>query len=243
MAIDAIITGLVFITIHLLANNILPVARVRQLKWLSFSGGVACAYVFVYILPALHEEQQDFGAQTTEEFVMESELYFFGLLGLLMFYGMQKAVDARNEKQGEKGKSGSFFWVQVIFFSIYNFMIAYIVIATEVEGIQAVFYSTAIGLHFMAIAHDLWREDKERYNRTGRFVLAGGIIAGWIMGMMVTLSSFVLSIIFAFVSGAIILNVLKNELPSERNAHFPTFALGAMSYTLFVMGIKFFFEW
>ncbi|PSL47025.1 uncharacterized protein DUF3270 [Salsuginibacillus halophilus] len=242
MSLDAFITGLVFIIIHLLTNHLMPASRLQRLRWLSFSAGIAVSYVFVYVLPSLHEEQADFGEQR-EEFVMESELYFIGLLGLLVFYGVQKLADHISRDEEGVKLEGPFFWIQIAFFTVYNMLISYIVIAADVEGVQAAFYSIAIGTHFIAVAHDLWREDARRYNRLGRFIMAGGIVVGWLSGMFIELSSFMLSIIFAFISGAMILNVLKVELPSEEDAHFPTFAMAAVGYTAIVMALKYFFEW
>lgn len=240
MSIDIIVMGLFFVTIHLLANELIPADRIKRLRWLSFSGGLAVSYVFVYVLPSMHREQQqleDYASTLT----MESELYFIGLLGLLLFYGIEKSVSYANEKG--LAKKNAFFWLQVGFFTFYNMLIAYTVMATNVQGIQAVFYGTAIGLHFIAVAHDLWRKDPDRYRKTGRFILASGIFIGWGIGISVQLTAVMQSIIFAFISGAMILNVLKNELPKERDAHFPTFAFAIISYTSITVALKYFFEW
>lgn len=240
MSIEIFLIGVFFITIHLLANELMPSEQIKRLRWLSFSGGLAVAYVFVYVLPSLHREQQQL-KDYASTFTMASELYFVGLLGLLLFYGVENAVSAAQEKG--KAKNGGFFWLQIGFFTVYNMLIAYIVVISYVKGVQALFYGTAIGLHFIAVAHDLWRKSPERYNKVGRYVLASGIFVGWGIGMMVNLSSIVQSLIFAFISGAMILNVLKNELPKERDAHFPTFALAIVSYTSITLTLKYFFEW
>lgn len=86
-------------------------------------------------------------------------------------------------------------------------------------------------------------EYAEIYNKLGRFVLALCIVVGWIMGMTVKLSPLIESIIFAFISGAMILIVLKYELPPDDDAHFPTFAFGVVAYTTLTMSMEFFFQW
>ncbi|MFC0561193.1 hypothetical protein ACFFH4_19790 [Halalkalibacter alkalisediminis] len=80
-------------------------------------------------------------------------------------------------------------------------MIVYVVTASNVNGIQALFYGVAVGLHFIAVSHDLWRKNPTLYNVIGRYVITIGIIIGWAMGTLVTLSSFTQSLIFAFISG------------------------------------------
>ncbi|WP_026675189.1 hypothetical protein [Alkalihalobacterium bogoriense] len=240
MSFDLLAMGLFFIAIHLLANELIPADRIKRLRWLSLSGGFAVSYVFVYVLPSLHREQQELH-EYRHTFAMESELYFIGLLGLLLFYGVEKKVSDANEK-GIADRQ-AYFWLQTIFFTLYNMLIAYTVVASFVEGIQALFYSVAIGLHFIAVAHDLWRKSPERYNKVGRYVLASGICIGWLIAMLTQFSAVTQSIIFAFISGAMLLNVLKNELPKERDAHFPTFAVAIVSYTSITLGLKYFFQW
>ncbi|OIJ18691.1 hypothetical protein BKP45_15980 [Anaerobacillus alkalidiazotrophicus] len=241
MSIDAFIMGIAFIMIHLLANDLIPSGRIQRLKWFSFSGGLAVSYVFVYVLPTLHKEQilvKKYG----NYFTMESELYFIGLLGVLIFYGIQKVV-RKEQRSGNPKKARALFWLQIKFFGFYNMLVAYTILSHNVSGIQAVFYGIAVGLHFVAVAHDLWREDADIYNKHGRYVLALGIVVGWITGMTISLSPLIESMIFAFISGAMILNVLKYELPPDDEAHFPTFAIGVVAYTTLTMSMKFFFQW
>ncbi|MDT8859559.1 hypothetical protein N0O92_04880 [Alkalihalobacillus sp. MEB130] len=241
MSLDAFIMGFAFILIHLFANELIPSSRIQRLKWFSFSGGLAVSYVFVYVLPTLHKEQilvKKYG----DYFTMESELYFIGLLGVLIFYGIQKVVRKAQLKQNTQ-KARALFWLQILFFGFYNMLVAYTVISHDVLGVQALFYGLAVGMHFVAVAHDLWREYADIYNKVGRYVLALGIIAGWIMGVTLHVSPLVESIIFAFIAGAMILNVLKYELPPDDEAHFVTFTIGVVSYTAITMSLKFFFQW
>ena len=241
MSIDALIMGIAFILIHLFANKLIPSNRIQRLKWFSFSGGLAVSYVFVYILPTLHKEQTLVKAYG-DYLSMESELYFVGLIGLIIFYGIQKIV--RNaQRKDQKNKAKTLFRLQIMFFGVYNMLVAYTIISHEILGIQAVFYGLAVGMHFIAVAHDLWREYAEIYNKVGKYVLALGIIAGWTLGITVDLSPLIESIIFAFIAGAMILNVLKYELPPDDEAHFSTFAIGVISYTAITMSLKFFFQW
>ncbi|WP_096153889.1 MULTISPECIES: hypothetical protein [Bacillus] len=241
MTLDAFLMGIAFILIHLLANKFIPSNRIHRLKWFSFSGGLAVSYVFVYVLPTLHKEQI-LVKQYYDHLTMPSELYFVGLVGVLMFYGVQKVVrKAQMDNKTEKARS--LFWLQILFFGIYNMLVSYTVISHNVAGIQAIFYGLAVGMHFIAVAHDLWREYADIYNKVGRYVLTLGIVLGWGMGMLLNLSPVMESIIFAFIAGAMILNVLKYELPPDNEAHFFTFLIGVVSYTTITMSLKLFFQW
>ncbi|MFZ4454483.1 hypothetical protein [Salibacterium aidingense] len=239
MTVDTIILGILYLSVQLFANKIISSSTIGRFKWLSFSGGVAVSYVFVYVLPSLHEEQDSFSQ--SGGLTMDSELYILGLIGLLIFYGVHKAAE-RAARKHEKGE-GSFFWIQISFFAVYNMLIAYNIIASDVEGIEAVFYGIAVGLHFMAVSHDMWREDTARYEKLGRYLLAAGIFAGWFIGAFAPMPSYMLAVVFAFISGAMMMNVLKKELPSEENAHFRTFLGGALGYTILTIALKLFFNW
>ncbi|MFB5661794.1 hypothetical protein [Alteribacillus sp. HJP-4] len=236
---DPTLIIIVYLTVQLFANKLISTSHVGRFKWVSFSGGVAVSYVFVYVLPSLHEEQEKFKASGL--LAMESELYLLGLFGLLVFYAVHNAAEKAYQKhaQGE----GSFYWIQIIFFGMYNMFISYHVFGSDIEGIEAWFYGLAVGLHFMAISNDLWREDAKRYVELGRYILAAGILSGWLLGVFVSMPDYALGIVFAFISGAMILNVLKKELPSEHNAHFRTFLLSSIGYTLITFALKLFFEW
>ncbi len=52
---------------------------------------------------------------------------------------------------------------------------------------------------------------------------------------MTTLPEFVVGILFAFLAGAIVLNVLKEELPEERQSRFWLLAPGALGYAALLL--------
>lgn len=58
------------------------------------------------------------------------------------------------------------------------------------------------------------------------------MLVGWIVGLTADLSDRALALIIAFLGGGIILNVLKDELPRERQARFLPFVLGGIAYTI-----------
>ncbi|WP_280768845.1 hypothetical protein [Salipaludibacillus daqingensis] len=236
MSIIPFLVGIVFIAIHFLANVLIPSGKMNRIKWFSFSGGLAVSYVFVYLLPTLHKEQTNID-EPYRHLTMESEIYFVGLLGVVVFFGIQIII-----RQNYISHVSSF-WSVIMFYALYNALVSYVVLSFEVSGIQAIFYCFAIGLHFIAVAHDMWREFPQEYNKYGRYILAVGIVLGWLFALTTDLTPLFKSIIFAFVSGAMLFTVFKHELPSEKEAHFPTFAAAVVIYSFITMSLKFFFEW
>jgi hypothetical protein len=92
-----------------------------------------------------------------------------------------------------------------------------------------------VGLHFVTTDHDLREHHKARYDRTGRWVLAGAVLLGWALGFLGRLPEAGIGLLFAFLAGDVVLNVLKEELPEERESNFGAFALGAGGYAFLLL--------
>ncbi|MGM0898072.1 MAG: hypothetical protein ACQEV0_09235 [Bacillota bacterium] len=228
--------GIVFILIHFFASALVPRDKLKQMKWFSFSGGLAVSYIFIYLFPTLHKQQANI-EEPYRQLTMESEIYFLGLLGVVIFVGIQIII------QQNYISRTSTFWSVIAFYASYNGLVSYSVLSLDVSAIQALFYCLAIGPHFVAVAHDMWRKFPEEYNKYGRYLLAVGIVAGWIVALTTELTPLFKSIVFSLVSGAMIFTVFKHELPSEKETHFPTFLLSVVIYSAITISLKFLFEW
>lgn len=82
-----------------------------------------------------------------------------------------------------------------------------------------------MGLHFIINDQGLRECHGAVYDH--RRLLAGAPLAGWAVGVLVRLSPVTIATIFAFLAGSIILNVLKEELPEERESRFWALGTGA----------------
>ncbi|MDA0268434.1 MAG: hypothetical protein O2890_14955 [Cyanobacteria bacterium] len=87
-----------------------------------------------------------------------------------------------------------------------------------------------LGVHSVVNDLGLREHHKQAYDRVGRWVLAASIITGWVIGQALVLNPAAIATIWALVAGGVILNVLKEELPEERESDFGTFLVGAVGY-------------
>jgi hypothetical protein len=62
-------------------------------------------------------------------------------------------------------------------------------------------------------------------------VLAVAVVLGSVFGLLVHLSHLTVGLVVAFLTGAIVLNVVKEELPGDSEARFGPFLAGAVGYT------------
>jgi hypothetical protein len=248
---------------HLFAGALRFLRGVPRSRWLSFAGGVAVAYVFVHLLPELQAGQEEIrqsgslGVQW-----LEHHVYVVALLGLSIFYGLERAAKsdrsrraATNEysddgedlaahggetsqKDEEEGDEASawVFWLHMASYSVYNALIGYLLIRREEPDVRSLlFFAAAMGLHFLTNDYALREHHKETYDRLGRWMLAAAVLVGWGIGQMTEIDDAALAVIFAFLGGGIILNVLKEELPDERQSNFGAFASGVAVYTLLLL--------
>jgi hypothetical protein len=68
-------------------------------------------------------------------------------------------------------------------------------------------------------------------------LLAGAILVGSPVGLANEISEAAVAVITAFLAGGVILNVLKEEMPSERQGRFWAFALGTAAYAALLLTV------
>ncbi len=225
--------------IHLYAGKLRFLDRIPRSRWLSMASGVSVAYVFVHLLPELNERQEAI-AQTGVLSFLEHHVYLMALSGLAIFYGLERAVrESRehNKASGEKDVADpGIFWLHIGSFALYNGLIGYLLLHREEPGIQSLFlFFIAMGLHFIVNDFGLRQDHKHTYHKIGRWILAAAIIVGWVIGYGTEISEAAIAVLFAFLAGGVILNVLKEELPEERKSRFWAFALGTAVYTALLL--------
>jgi hypothetical protein len=93
-----------------------------------------------------------------------------------------------------------------------------------------ILFAFAMGVHFVVNDFGLREDHKGAYDRVGRWVLAAAVFAGWAVGLLSEISEAALAVLFAFLAGGVVMNVLKEELPEERESRFWAFVLGAGLY-------------
>lgn len=96
----------------------------------------------------------------------------------------------------------------------------------------AVLFAVAMGLHFVLTDRGLVAHYPRRFARTGRLVLAGALVAGWVLAALAApVSTLAVTLLTALLAGAILMNVFKEELPTAGRSSFGAFLAGAGVYT------------
>ncbi|PZO17345.1 MAG: hypothetical protein DCF25_11155 [Leptolyngbya foveolarum] len=230
------IAALLLSATHIAACRLKFLDTVPRSRWLSVGSGVSVAYIFVHVLPDLSNAQADFVDKVAVLSAVEHHIYIVALVGLLACYGLERAAKTSRQESREAGEGDvtqpGVFWLHMASFALYNALIGYLLTHREESGLYSLIaYAFAMALHFIVNDFSLREDHKGAYRRQGRWILAAAIIVGWVVGSQTDISEALTAVLFAFLSGGIILNVLKEELPQEKESKFWTFLAGALGYS------------
>ena len=212
--------------------------------WLSFAGGVSMGYVFMHLLPELSLFQAALPKVAVPEqvsIVLEFRVYVMALTGLITYYGMERMVVYFHNAEGEQEiskRSVAVFWVHIIGFALYNALIGYMVVNSRPAGLMPLLLICVVmGLHFLIIAHGLHREHQAHYSPKVQWLLAAAIAIGWLVGVVMHVPENIKIIVFSFLAGGLIVNTIKEEMPSAKESRFWSFLLGVLFLAIMAFGI------
>ncbi len=241
LLLSAVIAAL-FAAVHVAGGRLAFLTATPRSVWLSFAGGVAVAYVFVHLLPELAAYQDTVGARVRRGggllAAIEHHIYVVALVGLASFYGLDRLArqSTRRGRGGERRPSAGVFWIHLSSFAAYNLLIGYLLLHREAADLRGLLiYAVAMGLHFVVNDQALREHHGPAYHAVGRWLLAAAPPAGWALGAATTITPAAVAMLFAFLAGGVVLNVLKEELPGERESRFSAFAAGSIAYAALLL--------
>jgi hypothetical protein len=229
--------------VHYLAGRLWFLGGVPRSRALSFAGGVSVAYVFVHLFPEVQEAGASIAESELGPLVLfaDHHIYLVTLMGFVAFYGLERFA-ANDESENEDGErdavveSREVFWLHVGSFGAYNILVGYLLLHREEAGVVSLLlFFVAMALHFLVNDHGLREHHGALYHDRGRWVLAAAVLVGTGIGLVVDVPAGVLAVLFAFLAGGIVLNVIKEELPEERESRFPAFAVGTGGYAVLLL--------
>jgi hypothetical protein len=228
--------------VHLLAGRLTFLQGQPRRTWLSAAGGVSVSYVFLHLLPELHQGQHTLGQAGVSGWLAgrgDTGIYLVALAGLTIFYGLERLAmrsrtASRTAGAGDR-TAGAAFAVHVGSFALYNMVVGYLLLHGERDNLPT--YAAAMGLHFVVNDRALREHHKERYDSTGRWILAAAVLGGWVAALVVRIHEAAVTLLVALLAGGVILNVLKEELPQHRESRFSAFLAGAGVYGALLLAL------
>jgi len=187
-------------------------------------------------------DAQDKIEQINNPFInfLDYHIYLISLLGFMLFYGLESVAKISKEKNlklhNKNFAESKVFYLHIISFAAYNLLIGYFILHREVPGlVSLLFYFVAMATHITVNDYSLRQHFKEDYQKTGRWILSAAVIIGWLFAVFFDLPDITLDMLFAFLAGGMILNIIKEELPEERQSKFTGFMMGCLVYTILLL--------
>jgi hypothetical protein len=213
--------------------------KIGRRTLVSVAGGAAVAYVFIDLFPQLAFAAGAFRDATSHLGirVLHVGVYLASLIAFLFFYGVEELVirsrdEADRERRREATGVHPLFRIHMAAFSVYAWLVGYLLVrSTERAAAPLAFFTAAMALHFLSVAHALREEHGRRYDRLGAWVLAASCAAGWACGVGFGVPGTTMGILLGGVAGGVVANTVISELPREKQGEFVPFLAGAAVYT------------
>jgi hypothetical protein len=256
--VGALVAAVALAALHLAAPHIRRLPLVPERATGSFAGGLAVAYVFLHLLPEIAEGNEAIGAALSDVVeptpLVDLGIFLVALAGFAAFYGLQRLADRQapaparsavpvgvgapaggqrsTEEREPEPEPAGVYWLHLGSFMVYNALITYTMALRLRTGVAfAVLFTIAMGLHFVLTDRSLEEHYPRRFPHSGRLLLAGALLAGWLLdALFAPTSALLVALLTALLGGSILLNVFKEELPSTGRSSYPWFLVGLVLY-------------
>jgi hypothetical protein len=228
------VAALVLASVYVFGHRLHSTSRHRE--WVSVAAGISVATIFLDILPAITESQTHFlsNPKHIEALFPEQAVYLATMMGFVLFFWLEYMVTSP-ASEGAKPKT-AYFVFRITAFAGYTGLIAYLLIHNIWKSILAMLlYSVAMAFHLLIVDHSLARERYGLYKRSGRWILAGATLAGWLIAVLTAIPDQWLARITGFVCGGVIMNSLVVEMPESSRGRLLPFVLAAAAYSLILI--------
>lgn len=236
MLASSLLVAIILAMVHLFGGRLAIWMSDSHHRWLSVGGGVTVAFVFLYLLPELeyfHQVLSDHGATD----LVEELLYLTGLVGVTIYYSLEhlafrvreSSSDQDDDKDSPLFGHDYVFWLHMGWYGVYNIIIGALLSVGTQETTQGLWlYGVAIAIHFLTVDASMRSHHRHVYHRTGRWLLAAAVIVGWGLGVALTLPPEMIALAMGFLFGGLLINSIKDELPSSDRARVFPFLVGVV---------------
>lgn len=220
----------ILVAVHLFGNQSRLIGWIWHGRFLSFASGVSFGYVFVDLLPSLSEGQ----SVIKETFngalpFLDKHAYLIALIGLLFTYSVETKSTSKSDYK---------FWLSMGGYALFNFFVGASLADPLDKDVKPIWlFTIAMGLHYFVRDHNAVVAHPNAYKNEARWILVMALILGWIVGYLTDIPQALIALVVAFVSGGVILNSMRYELPEKKKDSTAYFILGALGYSILLLSI------
>jgi len=232
-----------FALVFLQVRRLEGLAIARDGRLVSFSAGVAIAYVFVDIMPHLASKQRVLLAARDSGLYgfLEHHAYLISLVGFVLYLASfvgTMGSDGRLEVRSDHPRAR---WIRGYISAgacAYVGLIAYMLSEQPSHRREpVVLFSLAMAIHMYGVAHfERLRLGADGYDRLHRYLIAGSAYLGWITGVLSQVPETSYALWFSLMAGGIFGITVTVELATVTTPrHLRIFVLGATLLTSLIL--------
>lgn len=229
------LASVVFLSlVHVLADILRWKRQLPQKYWLSFADGISISYVFLGLLPKIIEGTAAFPDSLGYGAGLLKQSPFLPLLiGLVVFYGMERLVEKPAGAVGAKTAAGDTaglrVWIHLASYAFYKAIIGYLIVQMN-NPVSIVIFVISMAVHFLVVDYRMMEIHKSVYQSFGRWALTIAILIGWVVGATTVISPVLVTLLLSFLAGGIVLVVLEEEFSRDHPSSFRAFVLAVIVY-------------
>ena len=231
-----ILTGVIVIIAMAATHMLFPWfdrrAVVYRHVWVHFSGGIAVGYVTLYLLPKMTDFTLNvIRAEGPQWEILQYRLYLAFLLGLLGYLMVE-----RTHFRQSRG-AVVLPWIQGGALGTYNALMGYFIFGFERAGVfPYVLAGMVLCLHFVGVDHQIRERSRRVFDDYLRWLMAFCVLLGAAIAYVDNIPAQFVYAGSAFLGGAMLVNVMSEELPSPDSGSMKPFMTGVAVFVV-VMAI------
>lgn len=203
-------------------------------RLLSAAGGMAVAFVFVQLLPSVAHAQRAVADEGGAGWPPVGELLFLAmLLGLLAAFAVERSVRMGMATRPELRRR--LLWLGVGSSALLEVTIGYLLVVEARAPLPLALFTLAMALRALITDRGLYETHRDDFDRSGRPVLLLAAPTGWLLGVGVDLPDYAIGAVRAVLAGGVVLHVLTEELPEDRESDYLAFVVGALAYAALLL--------
>lgn len=231
-----------FIVLHF-SIKLVDILHVRKKYIMSFAAGVGVSYVVVHLLPTLARGQAilNIAFDWHDGIFNHYGIYLIVWLGFLLSYISHRLdeISAFKMRHHTRKMEVHHFHSDMAFFALYHFISGYLLVNRDFHDLRSsIIYFSALGLHFLMIAWGLSHHHGDHFEKFGKWVLSLALLSGGFLGIFVQFDLHIVYIAEALITGAMLLNSIRFELPIDHKASIGSFLTGTVFSTLLFLLIQ-----
>ncbi len=242
----SLLAAILFAAINIFSYKIIVFLGKYKGAVLSLFGGITASYVFLDLLPSLQISSQFLTTiNSSLTALYEDAIFLVAFVGFLVYFILEHmTISFRDKRTAEISRDSNIshaekgiFAVHLFTFSFLSFILSFVLLFQYQTGIiVGLLYTIAVSLHLFIFEGSIFEQYKELQAKIGRYVTGFIPLAGWAASIWFPERIAEAYVLLAFISGAILYNSIRNEIPSvKREKSLILFLVGVLIYSLLLI--------